>query len=74
MRISALTIGLVVTAVALAPSSAAAKTLRDAVATAVANNPRIEEATANRRAVDEELNQARGLFLPRLDLEATAGY
>ena len=74
MRISALTTGILVTAVAVAPSIAAAKTLRDAVATAVANNPRIEEATANRRAVDEELNQARGLFLPRLDLEAAAGY
>ena len=74
MRISALTIGIVVTAVGVGPSIAAGKNLRDAVATAIANNPRIEEATANRRAVDEELNQARGLFLPRLDLEATAGY
>ena len=38
MRISALTTGILVTAVAVAPSIAAAKTLRDAVATAVANN------------------------------------
>ena len=53
---------------------ASATSLRDAVATAVQNNPQILEAAANRRAVDEELNQARGLYLPRLDLEANAGF
>ena len=74
MRIWALAIGLSAATFAVGSSSVSAENLREAVATAVANNPRIEEATANRRAVDEELNQARGLFLPRLDLEATAGY
>ena len=49
-----------------------ATTLRDAVATAVRHHPQIDEAAANRRAVDEELNQARGLYLPRLDLEASS--
>ncbi len=51
-----------------------ADTLKGAIAKAVANNPQIQEAGANRRAVDEELNQARGLYLPRLDLEASAGF
>ena len=48
--------------------------VRDAVALAIQNNPQILEAAANRRAVDEELNQGRGLYLPRLDLEASAGF
>ncbi len=51
-----------------------AETLKGAIAKAVANNPQIQEAGANRRAIDEELNQARGLYLPRLDLEASAGF
>jgi outer membrane protein, adhesin transport system len=58
----------------LTGSPAAAVSLREAIAAAVQNNPQIEEAAANRRAVDEELNQARGLYLPRLDLEASGGY
>lgn len=52
----------------------AAEPLKSAIAKAVKNNPQIHEAGANRRAVDEELNQARGLYLPRLDLEASAGF
>lgn len=56
------------------PGAASAASLREAVTAAVVNNPQILEAGANRRAVDEELNQARGLYLPRLDLEASAGF
>lgn len=52
----------------------AAEPLKSAIAKAVRNHPQIQEAGANRRAVDEELNQARGLYLPRLDLEASAGF
>lgn len=55
-------------------SAASAESLRGSIAAAVSNNPQIFEAAANRRAVDEELNQARGLYLPRLDLEASAGF
>ena len=39
----------------------------------VKENPEILEAAANRRAVDQELRQARGLYLPRVDVEAAAG-
>lgn len=60
--------------IATGPSAACAETLKGAIAKAVANHPQIQEAGANRRAVDEELNQARGLYLPRLDLEASAGF
>ncbi len=52
---------------------AAAMSLRDAVARAVATNPEILEAAANKRSVDQELDQARGAYLPRLDLEASFG-
>ncbi len=55
-------------------SAVKATSVRDAIALAVQNNPQILEAAANRRAVDEELNQGRGLYLPRLDLEASAGF
>jgi adhesin transport system outer membrane protein len=54
--------------------TAGAQSVRDAVAAAVRHNPQIQEAAHNRRAVDEELNQGRGLYLPRLDLEASAGF
>ena len=57
-----------------ATTAAQAASVREAVALAVQNNPQIQEAAANRRAVDEELNQGRGLYLPRLDLEASAGF
>ncbi len=36
-------------------------------------NPQIGEAIANREAIEFELEQAHGLYLPRLDLEAFAG-
>lgn len=54
--------------------SVAAASLRDAIALAVRHNPLILEAISNRRATDEELNQGRGLYLPRLDLEASSGF
>ncbi|MEM9205982.1 MAG: TolC family outer membrane protein [Pseudomonadota bacterium] len=50
-----------------------AQSLRDAVAQAVATNPLIGEAAANRRAIEQEIDQARGLYRPRLDLQAFTG-
>lgn len=60
--------------VASISSSSQAASLREVVAAAVRNSPVIAESTANRRAVDEELNQARGLGLPRLDFESASGW
>ncbi|MBL6431114.1 MAG: TolC family protein [Alphaproteobacteria bacterium] len=47
--------------------------LSSAVEYAVATNPRILEAAANRRAVDQELEEATGAYLPRLDIEGAIG-
>lgn len=49
-------------------------TLRDAVAVGVLTNPETEAVDNNRRATDEELNQAKALYLPSLDLRADTGY
>lgn len=47
--------------------------LEEAIATAVASNPQIGEAIYNRQAVDFQLRQAKGLFLPRVDGELRTG-
>ncbi|TDH34482.1 channel protein TolC [Pseudohoeflea suaedae] len=52
---------------------AGAISLNDAVAVAVEANPEIGQAIENREAIEFELRQARGLFLPTVDLEASAG-
>lgn len=48
-------------------------TLDQAIRTAVASNPRIGEAAANRRAVDQELRQVQGSLLPQVRLQAESG-
>ncbi len=48
--------------------------MNEAVQQTVSTYPEIAEASANRRAVDQELKQAEGLYLPTLDLEAGIGY
>lgn len=49
-------------------------TLRDAVAVGVLTNPGTEAVENNRRATDEELKQAKALWLPSVDLSANTGY
>ena len=58
---------------ALASPEADAMTLQEAVAYTVETNPEIGEATSNREAIDFELRQARGLYLPQIDLEGSVG-
>ena len=58
---------------ALAAQPAYAIDLREAVAAALANNPEINQAGANRLAVEEERRQAQGLYGPRVTVEASAG-
>ncbi len=48
-------------------------TLRDAVAVGVLVNPQTEAVSNNRRATDEELKQAKALYLPSIDLRADTG-
>ncbi len=50
-----------------------AGTLVEAVQATVTNYPEIAEASANRRAIDQELEQAHGLYYPSLDIAAGAG-
>lgn len=47
--------------------------LRSAVETALKTNPEILAAAHNREAAEFELRQARGFYLPTLDLETSAG-
>ncbi|TIM28589.1 MAG: channel protein TolC, partial [Mesorhizobium sp.] len=57
----------------LACGSASALTLKEAMAVAVESNPEIGQAIENREAIEFELRQAKGLYLPSIDLEASAG-
>jgi outer membrane protein, adhesin transport system len=49
------------------------RTLRGAVALALETNPEIGQAASNRAAIEFELAQGRGSYLPSIDLEARAG-
>ncbi|MDQ2634605.1 MAG: TolC family outer membrane protein [Pseudomonadota bacterium] len=72
---SGLRIGLVSAAVFLAASTVhvRATSLREAVQQAVLTNPRIDAAQANRRASEYSFKQAKGRFLPELELNADVG-
>jgi outer membrane protein, adhesin transport system len=52
---------------------ASALSLREAVRVAIESNPEIGQAAENREAVEFELRQALGLYMPRVDLEASVG-
>ncbi len=58
----------------LAPVAAAqAGTLEDSVRAALQSHPQVGVVNADRRAIDQEVRQARALYLPSLDLRAAAG-
>ncbi|MBL8639661.1 MAG: TolC family outer membrane protein [Alphaproteobacteria bacterium] len=48
--------------------------LRDAVAVGVLTNPETETVQNNRRATDEEYQQAKALYLPSIDFRGDTGY
>ncbi len=52
---------------------ARALTLEDAIVFALESNPEIGQAIESRAAIGFELRQARGLYLPRIDAEASTG-
>ena len=68
---SAFVLGLIALAAASGP--AAAQSLTDAVRLAIETNPEVAQASAGRRVVDHELRQARGLYLPQVDLDGFIG-
>jgi adhesin transport system outer membrane protein len=51
-----------------------AETLEETVRKVVASNPALNAAAANRRASDQEVNQARAGYLPSIDLAVGGGY
>lgn len=72
---SGLRIGLVSAAILLAglPVHAQATSLKEAVQQAVQTNPRIDAAQANRRASEYSFKQAKGRFLPEVEVLADVG-
>ena len=50
-----------------------AATLEDSILMALESNPDVGAVQANRKAIDQELRQARALYLPSIDLRAAAG-
>lgn len=54
-------------------SPARAMTLYEAIKLALEANPEIGQAIANREAIEFELRQAKGLWLPQVDFEGRAG-
>ncbi|MDS1137536.1 TolC family outer membrane protein [Nitratireductor indicus] len=59
--------------VAFYADNASALSLKEAMAVALESNPEIGQAVENREAIEFELRQARGLYLPSVDLEASVG-
>ena len=60
-------------AVLLSATPAWAVDLREAVQAALSTNPEIRQAVSNTVATREELNQAKGLYYPRVSVEGRAG-
>lgn len=56
-----------------AGAAAQAMTLREALQIAMESNPEIGQSIENREAIEFELRQARGLYLPSIDFEASTG-
>ncbi len=56
-----------------AVSSGGATSLDEAISLAIATNPEIGIVAHNREAIEEELRQSRGLYLPQVDLSAGIG-
>ncbi|SLN28222.1 TolC family outer membrane protein [Oceanibacterium hippocampi] len=60
-------------AVGLFTGAAGAASLKETVQAAIGTYPEISEAAYNRYATERELDQARGLYLPSVDLQAGYG-
>ena len=54
-------------------SAAHAITIKEAIELALSSNPDIGIVASNREAVDQELRQARGLYLPQIDAQGGIG-
>jgi adhesin transport system outer membrane protein len=63
-----------VLALAAAGGAAEAQSLQDVVRLAITTNPRVGIVASNREATEQELTQARGLWLPQVDLALGIGH
>ena len=59
--------------VVVAAAGASAQSLQETVRGALESNPEVDIVKTNRRAIDQELRQARAGYLPSLDLRGAAG-
>lgn len=59
---------------ALAPATASAKSLAEAVETAVTTHPEVLRDMSLDRAAEQQIDQANSRFYPTLDVEAATGY
>lgn len=55
------------------PAFAEPVTMQNAMAVAIDSNPQIGQAEMNKQAIEFEMEQAHGLYLPRVTLEMSAG-
>ena len=62
-----------VAALGIGAGQVQALTLAEAIQIAMESNPEIGQASENREAIEFELRQAMGLYMPRVDLEASIG-
>lgn len=72
LKTTALTLSFIMT-MGAGSVSAEELSLEDALTRGLASNPEYGVVANNRRATDEELRQARGLYLPSVDLRASTG-
>jgi adhesin transport system outer membrane protein len=66
-------LGTVALTTGLMSGPASAMTLDEATRIALESNPEIGQAIENREAIEFELRQALGLYMPRVDVEASVG-
>ncbi|MCG8358317.1 MAG: TolC family outer membrane protein [Kiloniellales bacterium] len=59
--------------VALVAGPAAATSMKDAMRLALSHSPDVGNVAHNREAIEQELRQARGLYLPQIDVAAGIG-
>lgn len=69
-----LAVSAVALTVSMSPVQAEELSLEAALARGLVTNPEYGVVANNRRATDEEYRQAKGLFLPSIDLQASGGY
>ena len=64
---------LLMTATVMSPITAGAISLKESISVALESNPEIGQSIENREAIEFELRQAKGLYLPSIDLEGSTG-